>query len=313
MILAAGRGERLRPLSALLPKPVMPVRGVPLLAYSLAWLYSQGIDQVALNLHHLPREVRRAAQRWSPSGMTLHFSEEAELLDTGGGIRRMAPFLCGSDPCLVLAGDMLIDFSLAPLLERHIAARRRATLLLRDDPRADRFGTIGIDAAGRLRRIADRFDLGGATRSAVYLCITLFSPTAFASMPGANGAGHPERFGHLDDWLAPELARGATDIGAEILDPAASHWTPIGTLDEYLAANRHPVRLSYWDGDTQAYTTGVRFPGDSVVGRGAHLDPGVHLEHTVVWEGERVPAGSRIRDGVFAGGRHHRRGEEKSR
>ena len=121
----------------------------------------------------------------------------------------------------------------------------------------------------------------------------------------------PSRFAHLDDWLAPELARGARDIGAEFLDPTASHWTPIGTPEEYLAANLQPVRLSYWDGDARARASGVRFPGNSVLGRGARLGPGARLQRAVVWDGERVPRGLCVRDGVFAGGRYHRHGKDE--
>ena len=164
MILAAGLGTRLRPLSSLRPKPILPVRGIPLLAYPLAWLAHHGVDEVIVNLHHFPDATRAVAEVWAPPGLRVHFSEEPVLLDTGGGIRRAANFLRESDPSLVIAGDMILDLDLQPLLARHRERGDAATLVLREDPRAARFGTIGIDAASRLRRIARRFDLGGETR-----------------------------------------------------------------------------------------------------------------------------------------------------
>ncbi len=300
MILAAGLGLRLRPLTDLRPKPALPVRGVPLLAYALAWLQRQGVQEVAINLHHHPRTARDAAEAWCPPGLSLYFSEEEHLLDTGGGIRRVADFLAESDPALVIAGDMLVDFELAPLVEAHRAAGRRATLVLREDARAALFGTLGTDAAGRIRRIARRFDLGGERRAGLYVSANLFSPRAFESLPDR------EIFSHLDDWLAPELANGAGDIGSSYLEPGHSRWEPVGTPAEYLRTNLEPLALSYWPGDAPARARGTRFTPDLVVGAGAVLGRGVHLERAVVWDGERVPDTFCGRDGIFAGGRFHR-------
>ena len=119
MILAAGLGTRMQPLSALRPKPILPVRGIPLLAYPLAWLAHHGVDEVIVNLHHFPDATRAVAEVWAPPGLRVHFSDEPVLLDTGGGIRRAANFLRESDPSLVIAGDMILDLDLQPLLARH--------------------------------------------------------------------------------------------------------------------------------------------------------------------------------------------------
>ena len=127
MILAAGLGTRMRPLSSLRPKPILPVRGIPLLAYPLAWLAHHGVDEVIVNLHHFADATRAVAEVWAPPGLRVHFSEEPLLLDTGGGIRRAAAFLRESDPSLVIAGDMLLDLDLAPMSRAiaRAAMRRR--------------------------------------------------------------------------------------------------------------------------------------------------------------------------------------------
>ena len=113
MIVAAGLGTRLRPLSELRPKPAMPVRGLPLITYQLELLAHHGVTEVILNVHHLPEVLMETALRCCPPGMTIEFSVEEEILDTGGGIRRAARFLRESDPCLVIGGDMVLDASLA--------------------------------------------------------------------------------------------------------------------------------------------------------------------------------------------------------
>ena len=299
MILAAGLGTRMRPLSSLRPKPILPVRGIPLLAYPLAWLAHHGVDEVIVNLHHFPDTTRAVAEVWAPPGLRVHFSDEPVLLDTGGGIRRAANFLRESDPSLVIAGDMILDLDLQPLLARHRERGDAATLVLREDPRAARFGTIGVDAASRLRRIARRFDLGGEARAGVYVSVNLFAARAFASLPDRDV------FSHLDDWLAPPLARGARDVRGVLLPAAACRWEPVGTPAEYLQVNLAPQRLSYFDADARARAAGARLEPDLVVGPGATLGRDVSLRRVVVWDGESVPDGTHAQDGVFAGGAFH--------
>ncbi|MBW2713274.1 MAG: nucleotidyltransferase family protein, partial [Deltaproteobacteria bacterium] len=140
MILAAGFGTRLRPLSELLPKPAMPVRGLPVIAYNLALLSRHGVSEVMINTHYLPEAIAEAAERYCPQGMKLHFSHEPNILDTGGGLRKVASFLRESDLCLLLAGDMLLDVDLTALIEKHKEAGAAITFGLLDDPRTETFG-----------------------------------------------------------------------------------------------------------------------------------------------------------------------------
>jgi NDP-sugar pyrophosphorylase family protein len=288
-----------RPLTNLRPKPALPVRGLPLVAYNLALLARHGVREVILNTHHLPAHLCAAAERWRPESVALRFSHEPELLGTGGGIRRAAAFLRESDPCLVLGGDMLLDVDLGALVAGHRARGDAVTLLLRDDPRAASFGTIGVARDGRVRRIGRRFDLGGETQSGVYAWANVLSPRAFDAMPERDA------FEHLSDWWAPMLAAGRDDVRGVVVSSDDCVWEPVGTPAEYLDANLHPPRLSYLDADRVAAAAGTRFEGDVVIGAGAELGPGVRLRRAVVWDGERVPAGLDRHDGVFAGGAFH--------
>lgn len=300
MIVAAGHGTRLRPLSELRPKPTLPVRGVPLIAYSLELLAHHGIREVVINAHHLPELLIETARRWCPPGLELQFSVERQLLGTGGAIRRAVRFLRESDPCLILAGDMILDTDLSDLVQRHRERSDSLTLMLRDDPRVDRFGSIGVDTRGRVRRIGRRFDLGGECEAGLYVWVNVVSPRAFDWLPDRDV------FGHLDDWVAPRLRAGADDIGAEIARGSACTWEPVGTLAEYLHVNLNPPRLSYFDPDPRARAAGTRLEGNLVVGAGATLGPGASLRRSVIWDGEQVPAGLEAEEGVFAGGRFHR-------
>jgi NDP-sugar pyrophosphorylase family protein len=299
MIVAAGFGTRMQALSALRPKPAVPVRGVPLVAYNLELLAHHGVSEVMVNAHHLPDRLIETARRARPAGIELHFSREEQLLGTGGAIRRVASFLRESDPCLILGGDMLLDADLSALTALHRDRGDAITLLLRDDPRSADFGTIGVDGEGRLRRLGGRFDLGSESRAGLYTWANVVAARSFDTLPDL------ECFSHLDEWIAPLLAGGARDIRAEIWGADRSTWEPVGSLVEYLAVNLNPPPLSYFDADARARAEGTRFETDLVIGEGAHVEPGAQLERAVVWDGERVGSDVRASDGVFAGGVFH--------
>lgn len=109
MILAAGRGERLRPLTDTTPKPMLMVKGRPLLEHQIGWLAAAGIRELVINLHHLGEQIEDYFGDGSAHGMHIHYSREPELLETGGGIAKALPLL-GDDPFLVLNGDIFTDF-----------------------------------------------------------------------------------------------------------------------------------------------------------------------------------------------------------
>ena len=300
MIVAAGLGTRLRPLTELRPKPALPVRGIPLIAYTLALLARHGVTQVIINAHHLSDILMDAARHHCPAGIDLRFSIEAELLDTGGGIRRVADFLRDSDPCLIVAGDMLLDTDLSALVATHRERGDTWTMLLRaGDPREKAFGTIGVDSENRVRRIGTRHNLGGEHQAGLYAWANVVAARAFESLP------EREIFSHFDDWIAPQLASGATDIRGELVASDEFVWEPVGTPTEYLAVNLDPIQLSFQAAIADAQRAGARIEGDLIIGAGAELGTGVQLQRAVVWDGEHVPDGLDASGGIFAGGVFH--------
>jgi NDP-sugar pyrophosphorylase family protein len=228
----------------------------------------------------------------------LRFSYEQELLDTGGGIRRVVDFLRESDPAVVIGGDMLIDFPIQELLGNHRKTGAAISALLLEDPRAARFGTIGIDEEGRVRRIAERFRAPGGTetRCGLYTWVNVFSSDCYRWMP------EQDRFSHFDAWWVPAIEAAPDAVRGLLLSPDKCRWEPVGTPAEYLRANLDPWKPSYFDAAQEATRRGVELSGDRVIGPGAVLAPGAEIERSVVWAGERVPAG-RYRGGVFAAGR----------
>ena len=295
MILAAGLGTRLRPLTNLRAKAAVPVRGLALIRYSLELLARSGVTEVIVNVHHLAEPLMEAAERHCPPGLDLQFSREWELLDTGGGIRRVVGFLRESDPCLLVAGDMVLDVDLDELVARHRERRDLVTLLLREDTRGERFGTLGVDAEGRVRRIPRGPDLGDATRRGLWCWANVAAARLFDDMPD-------DEVSVFLDWLSTAVANGANDVRAELLP---CHWEPVGTLPEYLRANLEAPALSFMAVDQIAEAEGTRFAPGVVLGAGTNVGKDTQLERVVVWDGETIPPGLKLSNGVYAGGVFH--------
>ena len=152
MILAAGLGMRMRPLTDRLPKALVQVAGRPLIEYALRFVQSQGIEDVVVNLHHLGDRIRDALGDGSAYGLRIRYSSEDPILDTGGGIKQAQPLLDGA-PFLALNADTILDFDVADFLVAHRRAGALATLLLRPNPDPQRFGLLETNRRGLIRRI----------------------------------------------------------------------------------------------------------------------------------------------------------------
>jgi mannose-1-phosphate guanylyltransferase len=151
LVLAAGLGTRLRPLTDATPKPLLPVLGRPLLAWSLERLAAVGCEAVAINLHH-HGDLIRARFGGEHAGMALTWSEEPVLLGTLGALAPLGDFFAGAGVVLILNGDSLCRWPLAELLQRHRQRRAAATLLLAARPYPAAFGggvAVGRDGAIR--------------------------------------------------------------------------------------------------------------------------------------------------------------------
>jgi len=312
MILAAGLGMRLRPLTDLRAKPALPVRGRPVISLLLEFLARQGCREVMINLHHLPETIRSAIETDRPANIEIHYSEEPAPLGTGGGIRRVADFLRKDEACIVLAGDMLLDVPLRELFERHIASGRHATLLLRKDSRDKGFGTIGIDATGHVIRIGKhRLTMANRqspTRSDAEASRGLFTGVRFFSRKILDNwpcDAAEDAFEDLRDWLIPGIEERGERVGAEIVDAETSVWEPVGTPVEYLRVNLSPPDLPTLGGSADVWGGEIDIGGvhaDVIVSRKAFVPANAVLERCVVWDDERVPDGFHGSDGVFAGG-----------
>ncbi|MFA6109966.1 MAG: nucleotidyltransferase family protein [Candidatus Latescibacterota bacterium] len=154
MVLAAGKGSRLRPLTDTCPKPMIPIGGRPLLEHVVRLLARHGFDELVVNLHHLPQPIQDHLGDGSRWGVRIRYSLEPELLGTAGAVRRVAAFF--DEPFLVYYGDNLANFDLTALWHTHRDSGAVATLglLWMDEPTTR--GIVGLDPHGRVDRLIEK-------------------------------------------------------------------------------------------------------------------------------------------------------------
>ncbi|MBW2277833.1 MAG: NDP-sugar synthase, partial [Deltaproteobacteria bacterium] len=224
MILAAGFGTRLRPLTEKVPKPLVPVVGKPNIVRTIEHLRGFGVTEIVINLHHLPQAIREALGDGAAWGVSIAYSAEPRILGTGGGIKQALPLL-GDETFLVVNGDALF----APDIDAALRAHRRhgalATLVLREDPEADNFGAVGLDDSDRVRRLVWAGDPESGPRSLMFTGVHLLEPAIASRLPD-DGCIVRQTYAPLVEDGAPVF--GTTDDG---------YFCDLGTPQRYLEAN----------------------------------------------------------------------------
>ena len=150
LVLSAGYGERLRPLTEKMPKPLLEVGGRPLIYYPLLMLRRAGITEIAINVHHLAGQIESALGRGDSLGVRIAYSPEPMLLGTGGPLLALREFF-GDEPFVMLNCDTIMGLDLPRMIRLHRDRGAIATFALRDG--SDTYSRIEIDRDGRIRRM----------------------------------------------------------------------------------------------------------------------------------------------------------------
>jgi len=154
MVLAAGRGTRLRPLTNAIPKPMIPFAGKPMLEYVVRLLAQHGFDEIVINLYHLPEIIEEYFGDGSAWGVSIHYSLEEDLLGTAGAVRKVAEFF--DTPFLVYYGDNLTNFDLGEFWQTHQREGEIATIGLMPMDAPTTRGIIGLDKQNRIDRFIEK-------------------------------------------------------------------------------------------------------------------------------------------------------------
>ncbi len=276
MMLAAGRGTRLGPLTDMLPKPLLPVANVPVMTQGLRALRAVGIRTVGVNVCYRGEQIMDAFGDGTAHDMALHWSVEQDATGTAGGMKRLQPLL-ENDLVVVVAGDAMLDVDLAPLLAAHRAAGAFASLatLAVDDP--SRYGVVVADGDGRIQAFQEKPAPGAEISRQANTGIYCFNPAIFDFIPA----------GTVIDFalhVFPRLLAAGLPFYAF---PARGYWTDVGNPGDYLQAN-----LDFLDGRIRIVGDGRR-AGTNFLAINAVVD-GAILDRCVVGPRATVPPGTRL-------------------
>ena len=300
-VLGAGLGLRLRPMTELVPKPLVPIFQKPLITYALDHLRSLGVDSFVINTHRLPEQFDARFGSGEYEGLPVKLAYEPDLLETGGGIKNAEKFLRPNEPFIVYSGDILTDIELEPLIEEHFAKGNDVTLALRETGLAT--GMACED--GRVVDIGGKY---GHKGSCDFANISIWNPDIFARItPGQKVSFVPI----VVDWIG----KGGK-IGGMLLNERK--WFNIGSRAGYLEVHRTiadqgwkpdyltdgdwPVRVA---SDAKVHAS-ARLEGVCAIGAGAEIGEGAVLENTIVWPGAQIASRSDLRNCIV---RSHRKAE----
>jgi len=299
MVLAAGLGLRMRPLTLLRAKPALPVLNRPLLHWTMDRLAIAGVTHVVVNLHHLPRtveDVLGTGRRW---GLVIRYSDEPVILGTGGGPRAVR-FLFGDEPLLLVNGDVLFDMDLRRLSSAHRASGAQATLALRRNPVPYAYSPVVADRSGRILSIAGRPRRARGSVT-MFASVHVLEPSLLERLP----AGPSDS---VRDLYIPLLAEGAHLHGVY----TRGAWYDFGRPSLYRDAQ---LRLLPGRGrervlvDAKARVASTARLGRSVVGSRARVGAGARVERSVLWDGAVVEKDARVARAIVATGAVVRAGE----
>jgi NDP-sugar pyrophosphorylase family protein len=288
LVLTAGFGTRLRPLSYVRAKPAMPVAGEPLVRRILAWLASHGTRDVVLNLHYKPQTITAVVGDGSDLGLRVSYSFEDPILGSAGGPRQALPMI-DSPRFFIVNGDTLTDVELGALAESHEASGALVTMALVVQPDPGHYGGVSLDAEGAVTGFVKR----GTPSTYHFVGVQAVSAAAFANVAPGQPA---ETVGALYPHL---LAERPGCVRGFVCD-ATFH--DVGTPHDYLLTS---LRLARQEGRAvplvgrNCAIDDAAAVQDSVLWDDVVVEAGAALDRCIVADGVRVPAGARFEEAAL--------------
>lgn len=310
VIMAGGKGTRLRPLTRNCPKPMVPMANRPVLEHIIRLLKTNGVDEILITTHYLPECFTSALGEGETLGVSLRYAIEEKPLGTAGGVKRLEPEL--TETFLVISGDCLTDFSLKEAVDHHRRHGAAATLVVTEveDPRS--YGIVETDPAGRVVRFLEKPAAHEIFSNQVNTGIYIFDPVVLRLCPS------DKPFDFSRDLFPAMLKRG---MSLETYR-GRGYWSDIGNCAQYIRSHVDILhgRVSLpgiWDledrtdrgewiepgadispaatlvspvmiGRKAVVEAGARVGPGSVIGPRCRVESGAVVERSVIWEGVRI-------------------------
>ena len=302
---------------------MLPICGTPLVRWSARWLAHHGVSDIAVNLHHLGEQIEAELGDGAGVGARVHYShEEGMILGTGGGLRKARALIDGGDgaPIVVVNGKIMVDFDLAGLIETHRASGAEATMVLRPDPDATKWGSLQLDDDGRVVRLLQGKpdgdpDATPTSQPLMFTGIHVFEPRFLDRIPpqgeqcvvrtAYRQLFHEGRGLHgvitEDYWWEHSTPERYLQGVANVLDGKArlphAEQPLRGVSDDAQVDPSAEVMGPVWIGPGATVGAGARIGPHVQLGAGVVVEPGAVVERTIAWDGATVSG--TVRDAVL--------------
>ncbi len=221
MLLAAGLGERLRPLTLQMPKPLIPIAHHSLIEYNLALLNKFGVKEVMINLHYLGEQIQKRIGT-EYLNLKVFYSKEEEIFGTAGGIKKVESFF-ENESFFLLNADILIDIDLTDLFRFHQQQKSSATLVVTKVERPDVVRSIFVDEDKKIIDIGEEKQSNKNYQKTIFTGAQLIEPEIFSKIP------EHKKSGLIEDAYLPLLQEGKT-LSAYLFD---RYWRDVGSFERY--------------------------------------------------------------------------------
>ncbi|HEV7843519.1 MAG TPA: NDP-sugar synthase [Pyrinomonadaceae bacterium] len=316
LILAGGKGTRLRPLTVYTPKPIVPICNRPFLLYQIDTLRRAGIKDITLSLSYQPHKIEQLLGDGSDHGVSLKYTVEPQPMGTAGAYKFAEDLI--REPTVVFNGDILTDLDLKAVIREHNARGATATIVLTpvDNPTA--YGLVETEEDGRVRRFLEKPKADEITVKTINAGTYILEPKVLDFIPA--GENHSFEYG-----LFPALLERKEKFFAHI--PQRTYWIDIGTPERYLQAHMDLLagrvgrihlkeRRGNFESATAAEIDELSMIGDdcfikpgaqvinSVVGPGCYIEEKARVENSILWAHARVGANAQVFGSVAGRGSH---------
>jgi NDP-sugar pyrophosphorylase family protein len=276
MILSAGYGTRLWPLTEDRTKPAIPILGKPLVGYVAEYLALYGCKEIVVNLHHRPESVREALGDGSQFGVKLTYVEEPVILGTSGALDNARELLEG-DTFVVVNGKIITDIDLKAALETHRRLKAIATLVLLPNPNCERFSIVNVanECLTGFGGMPIRENFSTAQPPFMFTGIQILEPRIFNFIP--KGV-----FSHSTSDVYPQAVSGGETVAVHV---ASGRWFELSTIRRYL-----DISLVLLEENGLNLT----------VGKDCRIAPGASVSQSILWDNVVVDAGATVRRAILA-------------
>ena len=313
LILAGGKGTRLRPLTVYTPKPIVPVLNRPFLLYQIEILRRAGVKDITLSLNYQPDKIEHLLGDGAEHGVNLRYVTEPSPMGTGGAYKFAAEAI--RETTIVFNGDILTDLDVFKVIGFHEQKKAEATIVLTPVENPSAYGLVETETDGQVRRFLEKpkpEELAELTTNNINAGIYILEPSVLDLIP----AGENSSFEYN---IFPELLQQQKDFYAFVMD--GNYWRDIGTPESYLAAHHDFLsgqikgfkikKVAEADIATAAIIDKTSIIGEncvvkpnakiinSVIGAGVHIEEKAVIENSIIWSHTRISSAATIKNAII--------------